>query len=144
MCTKLAMTMQLPTGYGRINVTIGDSGNIESVSVEAALESAYAHMFTVARSEYEAHQDLFSAIRTIVFGCFWLEAICNKTLNEQLQWNLPTSAHPVLWRILNRRPFMEKFSVIAAFRGADALQQADAVGSDLAKLFQLRNKLVHH
>jgi len=131
-------------GYGRINVTIGESGTIEAVGVEAALESTYAEMFAVARSDFEADpQDLQAAIRVIVFGCFWLEATCNKCLNELLQRYLPTRAHPVVWKILTRRSFMEKVSIISGFSGGDTFQPASTVGADLAKVFQLRNRLVH-
>jgi hypothetical protein len=130
-------------GPDRLTFTIGTEGEID-IAVYAALDNTYAKIFANAAEELRSDPDnLQISVRAILFGCFWIEAICNRVLEEVLKKYLPASAFPVLWKILARRPILEKFSILSSFRDSSTIIEATKVASSLSKAFHFRNKLVH-
>lgn len=131
------------SGPDRLTVNIGPAGEVE-LSVYAALDSTYGKIFVGAVAELRSDpSNLQVSVRAILFGCFWVEATCNRVLEEALKRYLPVLAFPVLWKTLARRPILEKFSILASFRDSKTLAEATNIASGLTKAIQLRNKLVH-
>ncbi len=75
---------------GKLKISF-EAGEIVGVSNNAALDIAYERLFKTAQAELQeadASIDVCiridAAIRLIVFGCFWLEAVCNEALRDTL------------------------------------------------------------
>ena len=130
-------------GPDRLTLTIGAEGDID-LAVYAALDRTYARIYASAAEELRSDPDnLQVSVRAILFGCFWVEATCNRVLEEVLKKYLPASAFPVLWRTLARRPIPEKFSILSSFFDSKTITEASNVVSSLSKAFHFRNKMVH-
>jgi len=126
---------------GKLEVKFKD-GEIVGVSVGAASDEVYKRMFDSARLEAEkASAPIECGITVVIFGCFWLEAACNRNLEKLLTEIVnPPSVGSVLWRTVERRSTIEKLEVLISFS-----KHGDhrATVSDLKGTFRLRNRLAH-
>jgi len=115
------------------------------VSVNAGLDLAYERLFEAARAELRRPDPSIEAgIRLIVFGCFWLEAICNETLRKLLRASMkPSAVAEAAWEALKRGTFHAKLDIVSAFAKRPDAERARRVSSALARVFELRNRLAH-
>jgi len=119
-----------------------EAGRIVSVSVGAGLDEAYSRLFEAARANAQSSQKTIdSGIAIVVFGCMWIEALCNGYLSELLARTIPPEGRAeALWTALERISIGHKLKILATFD--DDSGDRAWVGL-LERVFQLRNSLVH-
>ena len=102
---------------GKLKLTV-EAGEIVAVSVDAGLDLAYRRLFDSARKELQRPEPPIEAgIQLIVFGCFWLEAVCNEAVRVLLRASTkPTAAADSAWQTIKRASFDSKLSIVSAFR----------------------------
>ena len=129
---------------GKLKITF-EAGEIVVVSVNAGLDLAYERLFDSARQQLQQPEPPIEAgIQLIVFGCFWLEAVCNEVLRDLIRASMkPSTAAEAGWEIIKRASFQSKLSTISAFTKAPDPARSNAIARDLSELFGLRNRLAH-
>jgi hypothetical protein len=129
---------------GRLEVTFVE-GEIRAVSVSSGLDLVYQRLFEAARLQMKrSDPEIELGIRLIVFGCFWLEAVCNTTLRDFLNAGIGTSpAASAAWEAIQRSPLRLKFSVISAFAKTPDAERDRRIFGEVARAFDLRNRLAH-
>lgn len=129
---------------GTLKVAI-EAGEIVDVSVNAGLDLAYERLFTTAVDELQGVEPAVDVgIRLIVFGCFWLESVCNETFRDLLLATVkPDIAARSLWEIVERSPFLAKFSAVSAFAKTPDDDRVKELFRNAKCLFDLRNRLAH-
>jgi hypothetical protein len=129
---------------GRLRI-YWDAGEIVGVSVNAALDSAYERLFKTAQGELQqANTSIDVGIRLIVFGCFWLEAVCNETFRDTLLVAVsPRRFAEALWKANRRAGFLDKLLILSAFLKDPESEHAGDLLRELKKVFDLRNRLAH-
>lgn len=119
-----------------------EDGHVTGVAVAAGLYEHYRRLFEAAEADLvDDNVTTETAIRIVVFGCMWIEAIANSYLRDVL---LATSRTPgmvdALWRALDRSSIRHKLSTLAA----SAQPSVEVAAFEPVEgLFQLRNSLVH-
>jgi hypothetical protein len=129
----------------KLNVTILQNGTV-SVSGKAGLDLAYQRLFQSAAMELEQGEpSIESAIRLIVFGCFWLEAQCNETLKDLLELSVQFEpAAMALWEhAVARTSFHAKFAIVCAFAKRRDEDHVKTLTAQMKQVFELRNRLAH-
>jgi hypothetical protein len=129
---------------GKLKITF-DAGEIVVVSVNAGLDLAYQRLFEAAKADLRRPDPSIEAgIRLTVFGCFWLEAICNETLRKFLRASMkPPAVAEAAWEALKRGTFHAKLDIVSAFAKRPDAERARRVSSALTTVFELRNRLAH-
>lgn len=129
---------------GKLRITF-EAGKIVVVSVNAGLDLAYQRLFESARQQLRQPEPPIEAgIQLIVFGCFWLEAICNEALRDLVRASMkPSTAAEAAWETLKRTTFHSKFATVSAFSKAPDAVRSDEIARNLTELFGLRNRLAH-
>jgi hypothetical protein len=122
-----------------------EAGKIKVVSVSAGLDLAYRRLFEAAKAELrKTNTSIEAGISLIIFGCFWLEAVCSETLKVLLQASMnPPSVADVTWDTIKRASFHAKFSLASAFARKPDPQRAKRLSADIVPVFDLRNRLAH-
>lgn len=119
-----------------------------SAWVGSGLADVYGQLFEAARREdvatSDGWDDLEVGIRTILFGCLWLEATANTCLEKLLLLDpVPRAVGRALWDALARASTLTKLAVIASFANDAAAAETPDRLSDAKALFDLRNRLAH-
>jgi len=129
---------------GKLRIRIED-GQIRAVAANAGLDYAYQRLFETARDELRGSDTPIEVgIRLIVFGCFWLEAVCNETVRELLRAAMkPPAVAEATWEAIKRAPFHTKLQLASAFAKSPDPGRERKVASDLKRPFELRNRLAH-
>ena len=120
-------------------------GQITGVFVNAGLDSIYEHIFQNAKRNTQRNPtDVVHGIKVLVFGCFWLEALCNDCLKYFLNnWVKQKTFCESLWDTLKRANIIDKFTIISAFATKKQLQQYESLLPSLKRVLDLRNRLAH-
>jgi hypothetical protein len=122
-----------------------ENGEIKAISLNAQLDEIYKKMFHNSRRSARRHPvDIDHGIKVIVFGCFWVEALCNNYLKIIL--NLESKKiefSNVIWKKLKISNFFYKFEIISTFAIHSKQEQYVDLLSGLRKVFELRNRLAH-
>ena len=120
-------------------------GRFVGASINAALDITYGEMYRSARTRLARDPEaLEDAIAVIVFGCFWLEAVCNSHLRELMRTKItPAPVGDAVWEALQRVSIRQKLTILFAFGQQRAIDEEAEVGRQLAQLFDLRNRLTH-
>ena len=120
-------------------------GEIQSVTVAAGLDLAFERLFSEAQrglEDPEASIDV--GVRVVLFGCLWLEAICNERLRQLIELRVDSSTlGSALWQAVERNPFINKYALIGAFGDETDFAEARVLANRLQRIFDLRNSLVH-
>src|ERR1700734_2989172 len=115
-------------------------GGITSVSVGTGLDVTYARLFEAACVEARSEASVDAGVKVVLFGCFWIEAVCNECLRELLKGAfLSEAVLSALWKALERVRAGTKLEILASVHPtqvADTLKRASG-------LFELRNRLAH-
>jgi hypothetical protein len=101
--------------YGKLKIELED-GEIIGVSTNAGLDLAYGRLFQTAKTELDRPDaSIDVSIRLLVFGCFWIEALCNETLRETLSAavELPKLSE-ALWEAAKRCSVLDKLPILIA------------------------------
>lgn len=118
-----------------------EAGRIASIAVGAGLDKEYSRLFDAARKEHADRPSIESGIKVVVFGCFWIEAVCNDCLRTALQRStLPMSGSVAIWDAVKRARILQKVAIIAGL--VDTGTTANP-GDELRPVFDIRNRLVH-
>ncbi|MGC2404543.1 MAG: hypothetical protein WA510_32430 [Acidobacteriaceae bacterium] len=121
-----------------------EDGEIVGVSTNAALELAYGRLFKSAQAELQAGASIDVGIRLLIFGCFWLEAVCSQTLRDVLSASVtPKTLGKALWDANKRASFLDKLLILLASTKNPDLENGKTLMVDLKKVFDLRNRLAH-
>ncbi|MGB6482813.1 MAG: hypothetical protein WBE86_04930 [Candidatus Acidiferrales bacterium] len=124
-------------GAARIDLT---EGEVTRVSVGTGLDDAYGRLFQTASTEACSTPSRDAGVKVILFGCFWLEAVCNTHLREFMQGlGLAEPIQTSLWNAIERVRTGAKLDILASISPPatkEILKQA-------RKLFELRNRLAH-
>jgi hypothetical protein len=129
----------------KLTVKISRDGNV-SVSGKVGLDLVYKRLFESAATELEQGEpSIESAIRLIVFGCFWLEAQCNDTLKDLLERSAKFGdAGIALWEhAAERTSFQAKFTIVCAFAKSRDERRVKTLTGQMRQVFELRNRLAH-
>jgi hypothetical protein len=128
---------------GSIKITVVPGG-IAGVSINAGLALAYELLFRAAQAELRrGYTSPEVGIRLIVFGSFWLEAVCNETLRDTLlAVVVPRAFGEALWELNKRATFLDKFSVLSVFAKSNPDYDKDLFRA-LKEILDLRNRLAH-
>ena len=129
---------------GKVTTTFVD-GDITGVSMNVGLDFVYERLFKAAEAELQGvAPPLEASIRLIVFGCFWLEAVCNETVRDLLRATVrPDVGAEAIWEVVERSKFSAKLSIVAALAKTPDHKQAERVAKELDQVFGLRNRLAH-
>ena len=121
------------------------AGEIKGVSVNAGLDLTYQRLFETAKTDLRKTEPSIEAgISLIIFGCFWLEAVCNETSRKLLQASTkPDTVAQAVWESIKRINFNSKLSIISAFAKNPNTESAESVINNLKEVFELRNRLAH-
>jgi hypothetical protein len=128
---------------GRLTLKIKE-GRISSVAVGSDLCESFCRLFEVAETDLNAEESsIDSGVRAVLFGCMWIEGLCNEYLLQLLElYDLPDGASEALWAALERTSTLHKLRILAAFGAADK-QGDDAWVGEMNAVLQLRNSLAH-
>lgn len=132
----------------KVKIDVMADGGMSKMTQIAAVDLTYQRLFESAKAEIQSGNFQNDAgIRMVLFGCFWLEAVCNETLRDVLQslrrFRVSDRISDVVWKELKRSRFLSKLRIIAAFESDSAPAQTDRLTKNLVRLFDLRNRLVH-
>lgn len=110
------------------------------MSVGTGLDMGYANLFQEASTQAHSAPSRDAGVKVILFGCFWLEALCNACLREFLESGfLPEAIQISLWKALERVKTATKLDILASIEGPETLELLKHVKA----LFELRNRLAH-
>jgi len=113
--------------------------------VNAGLDAFYERLFRSARRgiwRYPVSVD--KGISALLFGCFWLEALSNSLLKSALDhMPLNPAATGGLWKALRKSRLIEKLDAIAGFADERSRRELNKLRKDIAKVVELRNRMVH-
>ncbi|HVB87454.1 MAG TPA: hypothetical protein VNK23_12410 [Candidatus Dormibacteraeota bacterium] len=124
-------------GVLRIGFT---EGKADRIQVGTALAQTYEKLFRSARRQARSRQSREIGVKVIVFGCLWLEALCNGCVRDTLERSpLPQSLRVAVVDAIERAPIRQKLTVLSAYQ---APEQATLV-KNANQLFELRNQPVH-
>jgi hypothetical protein len=120
-------------------------GKIVGVSINPSLDVSYERLFKAAREAVEAPTaGIDAGVQVIVFGCFWLEAVCNQHLRTLLCTRLtPARVGSVIWERMERTSFLDKLCVLHSFEKKPDAAGYRELSADAKRLFDLRNRLAH-
>jgi hypothetical protein len=124
---------------GVVEITSKD-GKTLCVWVGTGLDETYAKLFEEASKEVRATPSRDAGVKVIVFGCFWLEALCNSRLHKFLR--TVSIAKPIqesLWKALENVRIASKLDILASIEAPEHSELLKHVRG----LFELRNRLGH-
>ena len=122
-----------------------EAGEIKAISLNADLDSIYKKMFQNSRRSARRNPlDIDHGIKIIIFGCFWLEALCNNLLKKILKLeSKKIEFGDVIWNKLKRGNFFDKLEIISTFTTRSQREQYLDLLPKLRKVIDLRNRLAH-
>jgi len=121
-----------------------DRGKIVKSSVGAGLDAIYERIFFKFRRQRNKNDNIDNNVALFLVGCFWLEAIINKTLNSILVDKFQKDGfRSSVWNVVKREKIFNKLSIIAASNKAEHCPALEKNLKDLGGIFKLRNDMVH-
>lgn len=129
---------------GRIKVEVRDL-KVHSVSINSGMDLVYERLFKKAlKNVNDGSEEIDNRVSLILFGCFWIEAVCNEYLRELLQSTLkPQLVGATVWDALKRQSWHWKYRCLLSFDERISDEEAKKFCGDLQRIFDLRNRLVH-
>lgn len=125
--------------HGAVRIDLKD-GEVVGVSVGTGLDASYANLVNQASTEALSVPSRDGGVKVVLFGCLWLEALCNANLHELLESaDLPEPTRLSLWKALERVQTAIKLDILASIEAPEDSELLKHVRA----LFQLRNRLAH-
>ena len=129
---------------GRLNFEY-KNGRITGVSISANLGWFYERMLSEHQSAFQRDpHDIPTNIGMVVFGCFWLEAICNEyTRFILLKESKSEKFGKLVWQKAKRLKLPEKMDLICVVATAKQVDKFKSLSNGINRAFELRNRLAH-
>lgn len=126
---------------GKVHIQLNKDKQIATVTIATGLDETYRNLFEGACTESRSGvSSIDTGAKVVIFGSFWLEAICNRYLRQLLEGSLPPAVSTSVWKVVERvHPPRKKFDIVAGFHSGDAREVLK--GAD--RVFELRNRLAH-
>ena len=120
-------------------------GEIKAISLNAQLDLVYQRLFQNSRKSAQRKPlDVDHGIKVIIFGCFWLEALCNNHFREVLKLESKNREFGIaIWKKLKRSNFFDKLEIISTLSSSDQRDKYNKLLPSLKRVFDLRNRLAH-
>src|SRR5262245_55794643 len=123
---------------GYVSIKFRD-GKISGIFINTNLDTIYERMFNTAKRNIKRYTNIENGIKIIVFGCFWLEATCNKLLRELIFSQVDADEFAKeLWDTLKRGNFQEKLQKLVIFANDEQRKKLSKLTSKIKSLFELR------
>ncbi len=128
---------------GRLSLTF-DQGKIVRSFVGAGLDAIYERIFLKLRRQKNKNDNIDNNVALFLIGCFWLEAIINKTLDSILVYEFQKEGfRSSIWNIIRREKIFNKLKIIVASNKEAHCPELEKNLKDLEGIFKLRNDMVH-
>jgi hypothetical protein len=123
---------------------IGKDGGIE-ISANIPLDLVYRRLFNNAQRNVRRNPaNIENGIKTIIFGCFWLEAYTNTIIRDTVRWSLSNTVFGErVWEQLKRANLFDKLDLISTYCAGKQLEEINSLKPKLKQTFELRNRLAH-
>lgn len=130
---------------GRVTFDFDGTGKV-AAQLSSALETEYEKIFRRSRlSIIRNNKNVSQSIILIVFGCFLLEAHCNRIIKSFIESDDSLiKINKILWDRLKRSTTLEKFALIKEYGDKKHLHEYSIFKQKLSDIIELRNKLAHY
>jgi hypothetical protein len=128
---------------GRLTLDVED-GKIKGIYINAGLDEFYKRMFIKAKRIAKRYpENPENGIRVIIFGTFYLEAICNKLLESMLSFQIPhKELAQSICEAIKRLNILTKLDV-AIMASSQDRTKSEKYKKKIQRVFDLRNRLAH-
>lgn len=122
-----------------------DNGELKGIFINTALDQIYRRMYLEAkRDSIKYSSDIEDGIRVVIFGAFYLEALCNSLFKEKLlkQIESPTWAKSI-WSATKKMGIIEKLKLVTEAKQTSKDEETKEYFKKIQRVFELRNRLAH-
>ena len=121
-----------------------EEGEVKDIYINANLDYIYKKMFLSAKkSIYKNPENPKNGIKAIIFGTFYIEAICNSFYKEMLTNQIKKeSLAKSIWETTKRIGILDKISIATSASSKNTGNKRENI-SLTKRIFDLRNRLAH-
>lgn len=135
----------MPMDRRKISISF-DEGEIDSIRAHSGLGTFYQSIFKKAKAELDDDpRSIRAGIKLVVFGCFWVEALCNERLKGIIRESVDnTGLARAFWHSVERQSSLEKIRLMGRVSDGVADTRIDDVIRRLKPTYDLQNRLAHY